>query len=93
MSTNWRSEVLVWKRTVKEIQETFEQLGVSIPAEEIEERLDKLITKFKVPADEARRTVINYFSKKHGVGKEQLFKKRTAEPSKVGDISQLQANG
>jgi len=74
-------------KMVKEIQENFEQLGIYIPAEQIEERLDKLLTKFKVPADEARRTIINYFSKEHGIRKEQLFKERTAEPSQIGDIT------
>ncbi|MDK2893131.1 replication protein A [Methanohalophilus sp.] len=75
------------ERIVKEIQESFEQLGISIPAEQIEERLDKLLTKFKVPEGEARRTVINYFSKEYGVEKDQLFKKQTAEKSHIGDIT------
>ena len=55
--------------TTKAIKDKFSELGVEIPAEEIEERLDKLVTKFKVPVDEARRIVVNYFLKEHNIAK------------------------
>ena len=48
---------------VTEIKNKFQELGVDIPVEMIEERLEKLIVKFKVPQEEAKRSVVNFFLK------------------------------
>jgi len=61
------------KETAKQIKSKFLELGVEIPTEDIEERLDKLITKFKVPMAEARRSVVNYFLKEHNIAKSDFF--------------------
>ena len=44
------------KEISQEINAKFLELGVEIPLEDIEERLDKMINKFKVPKEEARMT-------------------------------------
>jgi replication factor A1 len=75
------------EKILKEIQDSFEQAGVSIPAEQIEERLDKLLIKFKVPPEEAKRTVMNYFMKEYGIERDRLFPGRSTGISAVGDIS------
>ncbi|HJH32408.1 MAG TPA: replication protein A [Methanosarcinaceae archaeon] len=61
------------KETAKQIKDKFFELGVDIPIGDIEERLDKLVTKFKVPMDEARRSVINYFLKEHNMDRSDYF--------------------
>lgn len=45
---------------VIDIKTKFQELGVDIPVEKIEERLEKLIVKFKVPQEEAKRSVVNF---------------------------------
>jgi replication factor A1 len=40
---------------------------IKVPDEEIESRLKKLIEDFRVPEIEAKRSVLNYFLKEHGV--------------------------
>ena len=52
------------KQTAKSIKDRFLKLGIDVPLEDIESRLDELITKFKVPSNEAQRSVTNYFLKK-----------------------------
>ena len=54
-------------------KDKFAELGADIPLEEIEERLDKLTTKFKVPEEEARRSVVNYFLKEHNIDRTKFY--------------------
>jgi replication factor A1 len=49
------------------IRDRILKLGIDVPLEEIEGRLDELITKFKVPSNEAQRSVTNYFLKKYSI--------------------------
>lgn len=58
---------------VIDIKTKFQELGVDIPVEKIEERLEKLIVKFKVPQEEAKRSVVNFFLKEHGIPKEKFY--------------------
>lgn len=51
----------------KEIQAQFAEQGVKLLAKDIDPRLEKLLVTYKVPADEAKRTVINFFNREHGV--------------------------
>jgi replication factor A1 len=77
------------KETAKAIKDKFSELGVEIPAEEIEERLDKLVTKFKVPVDEARRSVVNYFLKEHNIARNEFYTGQSESPLlSISDISQ-----
>lgn len=61
------------KATAENIRNKFIELDVDIPLEEIEERLNKLVTKFKVPEDEAQRSVVNYFLKEHNISKNKFY--------------------
>jgi replication factor A1 len=63
------------------------KLGIDVPKEDIESRLDELITKFKVPSNEAQRSVTNYFLKKYSIPKNEFYM-RQAEPqlTKVVDL-------
>ena len=51
----------------KEIQAQFAEQDVKLLAKDIDPRLQKLMVDFKVPADEAKRTVINFFNQKHNI--------------------------
>ena len=74
---------------VTDIKTKFHELGVDIPAEKIEERLEKLIVKFKVPQEEARRSVVNFFLKEHSISKDKFYGGQgEVSFSKVADISE-----
>jgi replication factor A1 len=77
------------KEIAKSISERFLKLGIDVPMEDIESRLDELITKFKVPSNEAQRSVTNYFLKKYSIPKNEFYA-RQAEPqlTKIVDISE-----
>jgi replication factor A1 len=47
-----------------------------------------LINKFKVPPEEARRNVINYFLKQHNIPKTEFFVQRETPQVKVSDIKE-----
>jgi replication factor A1 len=77
------------KQTAESIRDRFLKLGIDVPLEDIESRLDELITKFKVPSNEAQRSVTNYFLKKYSVPKNEFYA-RQAEPqlTKIVDVSE-----
>lgn len=77
------------KQTAESIRDRFLKLGIDVPIEDIESRLDELITKFKVPSNEAQRSVTNYFLKKYSIPKNEFYT-RQAEPqlTKIMDISE-----
>jgi replication factor A1 len=55
------------KELVDQIKARLGEHRVDVPEEEIATRLKKLIVDFRVPEAEARRSVINYFLKEHGI--------------------------
>lgn len=75
------------RQTAESIKDRFLKLGIDVPIEDIEERLDELINKFKVPDNEAQRSVVNYILKKYSIPKNEFYA-RQAEPqlTKVEDI-------
>ncbi|MCC4766284.1 replication protein A [Methanosarcina sp. DH1] len=77
------------KQIAESIRDRFLKLGIDVPVEDIESRLDELITKFKVPSNEAQRSVTNYFLKKYSIPKNEFYT-RQAEPqlTKIIDISE-----
>ena len=76
------------KETAKQIEERFSQVDIKIPINEIESRLDKLLNEFNVPAEEARRSVVNYFLKEYNIPREDFFPKRSETPTvKVSEIT------
>lgn len=68
------------KELAQEISARFSELGVEIPIGEIEERLDKMINKFKVPKDEARRSVVNYFLKSYNIKRNEFYTGQSESP-------------
>ncbi len=76
------------KETATEIEARFSELGVKVQPKEIETRLDQLINKFKVPPEEARRNVTNYFLKEHNIPKTEFFAQRETPAVKVSDIKE-----
>jgi replication factor A1 len=74
------------KETAAKIEARFLELGIKVQPSEIETRLDQLINKFKVPPEEARRNVINYFLKQHNIPKTEFFVRRETPQVKVSDI-------
>ncbi len=75
----------------QDIRKQFLELDVDISLEDIEERLDKLINKFKVPKDEARRSVINYFLKENNVPRSEFYTGQSESPQKK--ISEMNMDG
>jgi replication factor A1 len=55
------------KELVDQISARLRDQKIDVPEEEIEARLRKLIEEFSVPEGEARRSVLNYFFKEHGI--------------------------
>jgi replication factor A1 len=55
----------------EEIRDQFsDQLDVTV--EEVEERLDNLVSEYKVPMDEARRSVVNHYLDEAGMSRDDL---------------------
>lgn len=76
------------KEIAQQIEARFTELGITVERNEIESRLDQLINKFKVPPEEARRNVINYFLKEHNIPRTEFFTPRETRQVKVADISE-----
>ncbi len=70
------------------IEARFSELGVKVQTSEIEMRLDQLINKFKVPPEEARRNVINFFLKQHNIPRTEFFEKRETPLVKASDVKE-----
>ncbi len=76
------------KETAVKIEARFSELGVKVQISDIETRLDQLINKFKVPPEEARRNVINYFLKVHNIPRTEFFAQRETQLVKISDIKE-----
>ncbi|RZB28719.1 MAG: replication factor A1 [Candidatus Argoarchaeum ethanivorans] len=74
--------------TVQEIVNRFSQLGIELSEKEIEERLQKLTSEFKVPIGEAKRSVVNYFLKEHDIDRSQYYAGSTNDITAIQDINQ-----
>ncbi|MBC7114036.1 MAG: hypothetical protein H5T47_00195 [Archaeoglobi archaeon] len=72
------------RRIAEEIRREFFLGGHDIPVEEIEKRLEILLLKFRVPEDEAKRSVYNYFLKELNL--KFLPVSRDSELVKISDI-------
>ncbi len=49
------------KEIAKEMRKKFSELGADVPQKEIEAKLDLLVNQYRVPEEEARRTVFNQY--------------------------------
>ena len=76
------------KETAKQIEDRFIEIGFKIPNSEIESRLEKLLNEFKVPAEEARRSVVNYFLKEYNIPRGDFYTSQGNTPTvTVKDIN------
>jgi replication factor A1 len=73
---------------VQEIKNRFSQLGAELSEEEIQHRLERLTQDFKVPIEEAKRSVTNYFLKEHNLDKSQYYAGLTDNIVSIQDINQ-----
>lgn len=76
------------KEIATQIEARFTELGVKVELSEIETRLNKLISEFKVPVEEARRNVISYFLKEHDIPRTEFYTPRETAPVKTVDIDE-----
>lgn len=51
------------KELAKELKSSFSRMGAEVPLKEIEAKLDLLVNQFKVPEEEAKRTVYNQYAR------------------------------
>ncbi|MGB8311134.1 MAG: replication factor A [Halobacteriota archaeon] len=75
------------KQLAEQIHARFLELNVEVPVFEIENRLDALINEFKVPADEAKRSVTNYFLKQHRGPRERSGTSSEGTYAKISDVN------
>jgi replication factor A1 len=61
------------EQTSLEIKERFAKVNVQLQEKDITERLSILVNKFRVPLNEARRNVTNYFLKVHNINQDEFF--------------------
>ena len=73
------------KELVDQISARLREQNISVPDEEIEVRLKKLIDDFRVPEGEARRSVLNYFQKEHGI---MPLARASSEKVKISEIKE-----
>ncbi len=81
------------KETAISIKDRFLELGTEIPVEDIEERLDKLVNKFKVPMDEAKRSVVNYFLKEHDIARSEFYTSQDYGESPLVNVVDITEEG
>jgi len=73
------------RELARELKEKFSSLGADVPLKEIEQKLDLLMNQYKVPEEEARRTVYNQYARDLKLLKPQAS--GDAELVKVKDIT------
>ena len=73
---------------VKQIHSRFANAGYQVEEEEIRRRLDLLINEFKVPVNEAVRSVTNYFLKELDLSPDKLVVKRDSPEVKIAEIDE-----
>jgi replication factor A1 len=73
------------KELVDQIQARLKDQKITVEDADIESRLKKLIVEFRVPEGEARRSVLNYFYKEHGIVPQA---RASSEKVKVADIKE-----
>lgn len=70
-----------------EIKELFKEQGVTIKVTEIDKRLNKLLGEFKVPRDEAKRSMIKVLNREHDIDVKAGSGSMVTEKSTVHDLT------
>jgi len=79
------------EQTSLEIKERFAKVNVQLQEKDITERLSILVNKFRVPLNEARRNVTNYFLKVHNINQDEFFANAgfaNQSPVKIAELTQ-----
>ena len=74
-----------FREAAEDIRTRFLEQGVTVPTSDIEQRLNSLVCDFKVPIEEARRSVVSYFAKLHP--KEGVASETEVIYAKITDIN------
>ncbi len=74
------------KELARELKDKFSSMGADVPLKEIEQKLDLLVNQYKVPEDEARRTVYNQYARDLKLQKPQAG--GDSQVVKIKDINQ-----
>ncbi len=72
------------RELAKELKDKFSSMGADVPLKEIEQKLDLLVNQYKVPEDEARRTVYNQYARDLKLQRPQSG--GDSQPIKIKDI-------
>ena len=73
------------RQTAERIAERFSEHG-DVSVDDVEERLENLVNEYKVPMEEARRSVTSHFAKETGVSRDELGG-GGSELASVGEIT------
>lgn len=79
------------EQTSLEIKERFAKVNVQLHEKDITERLSILVNKFRVPINEARRNVTNYFLKVHNINQDEFFANAgfaNQSPVKIAELTE-----
>ena len=77
------------EQTAEQIQQKFSELGVEINQADISKRLDDLTVRFKVPAQEAQRSVVAYFLREHDIKREDYYGAQgDSQTTQINDITE-----
>jgi len=74
------------KDIAEQLKSRFSEMGLDVPLEDIESKLDELTNKFGVPVDEAKRSVVSQYLKESNIPRGEFYGKDSS-PVKVRDIS------
>jgi replication factor A1 len=79
------------EQTSLEIKERFTKVNVQLQEKDIIERLSILVNRFRVPLNEARRNVTNYFLKVHNINQDEFFANAgfaNQSPVKIAELTE-----
>jgi replication factor A1 len=75
------------KQLAEQICARLLELNVEVPVFDVENRLNAVINDFKVPTDEAKRSVTNYFLKQHRAPQERSGTSSEGVYAKISDVN------
>ncbi len=74
------------KEIAEQLKTRFSEMGIEAPLEEIESKLDALINEYRVPADEAKRSVVNQYLRKSDIPRNEFYAQSESDFVKIRDI-------
>ncbi|ATZ60598.2 MAG: replication factor A [Methanosarcinales archaeon Met12] len=74
------------KEIAKQLKTRFSEMGIEAPLEEIESKLGALINEYRVPVDEAKRSVVNQYLRKSDIPRNEFYVRSESDFVKIRDI-------